>query len=66
VGTVVGTVAASLIGSPLIGGAYKVAGYVIGFASGDACRRADSVLKTGGSPKETHSSTSTEIKEEDI
>lgn len=37
VGGVLGTVAASLVGSPFLGVLYKTAGYVIGFASEGRC-----------------------------
>ena len=47
VGTVVGTVAGASIGVPLIGGIYQVAGYVIGLASGDSCRKEEQPEKTG-------------------
>ncbi len=58
VGTVLGTVAAGLIGGPLVGGIYKAAGYVIGFASADMCRKGGSPLETNGSLKTDQSSTS--------
>lgn len=68
VGTVLGTVAASLIGGPLVGGIYKAAGYVIGFASADTCRKGDSPLETNGSLKTSSTSLapSSEISEEDL
>ncbi len=66
VGTVFGTVAASLIGSPFIGGLYQVAGYVMGFASGDACQKRDSLLETNGSPKRSHPSTSAKVGEKGL
>lgn len=40
VGTVLGTIAASLFGTPALGIAYQGAGYVMGFASGSPCARA--------------------------
>lgn len=40
VGSVLGTIAASLFGTPALGIAYQGAGYVMGFASGSPCARA--------------------------
>ena len=40
VGSVLGTIAASLFGTPALGIAYQGAGYVMGFASGSACAKA--------------------------
>ena len=39
VGGVFGTVVATLVGSPVLGTLYQVAGYGIGFASADACKK---------------------------
>lgn len=39
VGNVVGFVAASALGSPLLGILYSVGGYAVGFASADNCRK---------------------------
>jgi hypothetical protein len=39
VGGVVGLVAASVLGSPLLGILYQIGGYTIGFASTDPCAR---------------------------
>ncbi len=41
VGTVLGTLAATLLGSPLLAVFYKTAGYVIGFASDSPCAKRD-------------------------
>ena len=40
VGSVLGTIAASLFGTPALGIAYQGAGYIMGFASGSACAKA--------------------------
>ncbi|MBI2210896.1 MAG: hypothetical protein HYV05_08555 [Deltaproteobacteria bacterium] len=40
VGSVLGTIAASLFGTPALGIAYQGAGYVMGFASGSPCAKA--------------------------
>jgi hypothetical protein len=39
VGNVVGFIAASALGSPLLGILYSVGGYAVGFASADNCRK---------------------------
>ena len=39
VGTVLGTIAASLFGTPALAIAYQGAGYVMGFASGSPCAK---------------------------
>jgi hypothetical protein len=39
VGNVVGFVAASALGSPLLGILYSVGGYAVGFASADPCKK---------------------------
>lgn len=67
VGGVLGTVAASLIGSPFLGIFYKTAGYVMGFASGNPkCPKADSPAKPNGSVSETEASSSPVIVEEEL
>ncbi len=40
VGSVLGTIAAGLFGTPALAIAYQGAGYVMGFASGSACAKA--------------------------
>jgi hypothetical protein len=44
VGSVVGFVAASALGSPLLGILYQVAGYGAGFASADHCRKENATV----------------------
>src|SRR5881409_554631 len=39
VGSVVGFIAASALGSPLLGILYSVGGYAVGFASADPCKK---------------------------
>lgn len=51
VGTVLGTVAASLIGSPFLGVFYRAAGYVMGFASGNPCAQSSAPVN-GDEPAE--------------
>jgi len=52
VGTVFGVVAGSLMGGPIIAGVYKMAGYVMGFASADNCAQKGFVVQRAG-PVET-------------
>lgn len=70
VGTVLGTVAGSLIGGPFVGGIYKAAGYVIGFTSADTCRKGDLPPETNRSLKTDQPSPflapSSGISEEDL
>jgi hypothetical protein len=66
VGGVTGLVAASLIGSPFIGGAYQLAGYVIGFASADSCPKGDSPLKASPSEEKSPPSITRKITEEKL
>ena len=47
-GTVFGAVAGSLIGTPIIAVVYKVAGYVMGFASADNCAQQGFVVERVG------------------
>ena len=51
-GTVFGVVAGSLMGGPIIAGVYKMAGYVMGFASADNCAQKGLVVQRAG-PVET-------------
>ena len=44
VGSVVGFIAASALGSPLLGILYQVGGYAVGFASADPCRKEAATL----------------------
>lgn len=44
-GSVFGTLAASVLGSPILGGAYQVAGYAMGFASAETCAKAEKLEK---------------------
>lgn len=65
VGGVLGTIAASLIGSPFLGVFYRTAGLVIGFASGSPkCPKADSPAESNGSVNRAEPSSSAVIAEE--
>lgn len=66
VGGVAGLVAASLIGSPFIAGAYKLAGYVIGFASADPCYNGDPALGATPSEEKARPSVASKIAEENL
>jgi len=46
VGNVVGFIAASALGSPLIGILYNVGGYAAGFGSADRCKKETATLAT--------------------
>jgi hypothetical protein len=46
VGNVVGFVAASALGSPLLGVLYSVSGYAAGFGSADRCKKETATLAT--------------------
>jgi len=49
VGSVLGTIAASVIGSPFLGVFYQTAGYVMGFASASPCPKANPPAQSNGS-----------------
>ena len=67
VGTVLGTLAASLIGSPFLGVFYRAAGYVIGFASDSPkCPKADSPAQSNGSGDKPEPSSPVVIAEEGL
>jgi len=65
VGGVFGAIAASIIGSPILGGLYQVTGYAVGFGSGETCRKADGPTPTTVSSKD-HPSAPSVIIEEDL
>lgn len=65
VGTVLGTIAASVFGSPALGIFYKGAGYVMGFASGSPCAKAPPIAETP-SKVEPQPVAVSQIGEEDI
>lgn len=46
-GTVLGTIVGSVFGMPLLGLVYKVAGYGIGFATGNSCNHIEQTGKNG-------------------
>ena len=52
-GTVLGTIVGSVFGMPFLGLVYKVAGYGIGFATGNSCNHVEQTGKNGkmGKPK---------------
>ena len=66
VGTVLGTIAASVIGSPFLGVFYKTAGYVLGFASSSPCPRTNSQPQSSDSLKEADPPPGATIGEEEI
>lgn len=66
VGTIVGALAATLIGAPFLAGTYKVAGYVMGFASGSSCPKGDTAVEPKGAIDQAELPASTEIKQEDL
>lgn len=66
VGTVLGTLITSLIGSPLIGGIYQAAGLVMGFASAGSCDRQVYRGERSGSPEGPRPLLATHIREEDL
>ena len=67
VGGVLGTVAASLVGSPFLGVLYKTAGYVIGFASENPqCPKAGSPAESNGPVNRAEPSSSAVIVEEEL
>jgi hypothetical protein len=61
---VVGFVAASALGSPLLGILYSVGGYAVGFASADPCRKEAATLATVN-PQTANGATG-KIAEEDL
>jgi hypothetical protein len=68
VGSVVGFVAASALGSPLLGILYQVAGYGAGFASADNCRKETATVAraTAQAPSAAPVASPAKIAEEDI
>lgn len=58
VGSVVGFVAASALGSPLLGILYNVAGYGAGFASADNCKNQKAPVTTAQAPSQAASQSS--------
>jgi hypothetical protein len=68
VGSVVGFVAASALGSPLMGILYQVAGYGAGFASADNCRKETATVAraTAQAPSGAPVASPAKIAEEDI
>jgi len=68
VGNVVGFIAASALGSPLIGILYNVSGYAAGFGSADRCKKETATLATVNAPTANGSGAalSGKIAEEDL
>ena len=69
VGNVIGFVAASALGSPLMGILYNVGGYAAGFTSADRCKKDAATLATvnpqaanGGKPAPTGKVTEEDLK----
>jgi len=52
-----------MIGFPLIGGVYSLAGYVMGFASGSSCNEENQSEKTGKLTKKAELAPSQKITE---
>ena len=67
VGSVVGFIAASALGSPLLGILYQVAGYGAGFASADHCKKDNAAVATAQAPNASPTTpASDKIAEEDL
>ena len=66
VGSLTGTVLGAVIGFPLIGGIYQLAGYAIGFASGSSCSEENQSEKTGKLMKKAELAPSQRITENNI
>ncbi len=66
VGSLTGTVLGAMIGFPLIGGFYSLAGYAMGFASGSSCSEENQSEKTGKLTKKAELAPSQKITENSI
>jgi len=66
VGSLTGTVLGVMIGFPLIGGIYSLAGYAMGFASGSSCNEENQSEKTGELTKKAELAPSQKITENNI
>ena len=66
VGSVLGTIAASVIGSPFLGVFYQTAGYVMGFASSSPCPSTNSQPQSSESLKAADPPPGATIGEEDL
>ncbi len=66
VGSLTGTVLGAMIGFPLIGGVYSLAGYVMGFASGSSCNEENQSEKTGKLTKKAELAPSQKITENNV
>jgi hypothetical protein len=67
VGGVVGFIAASALGSPLLGILYSVGGYAIGFASADPCKKENGTVTAAvQTPNTTGPVLAGKIAEEDL
>jgi hypothetical protein len=64
VGSVVGFVAASALGSPLLGILYSVGGYAVGFASADPCKKENGTVTAAA--VQTPNDATGKIAEEDL
>jgi hypothetical protein len=65
-GAVVGTIAGSALGVPMLGGLYHVAGYVMGFSSHDPCTNNDPLEKKSKIAKKAVPAPTQVITEENI
>ncbi len=66
VGTLTGTVLGAIIGFPLIGGVYSLAGYAMGFASSSSCSEENQSEKAGKLAKKAELAPSQRITENNI
>lgn len=66
VGTVLGTIAASVFGSPALGIFYHGAGYVMGFASGSPCAKAPPQVESTKAVEKVDLPVSSAIREEQL
>ncbi|MFQ6011707.1 MAG: hypothetical protein ACE5KG_06000, partial [Nitrososphaerales archaeon] len=65
-GTVVGTIVGSAFGVPMLGGLFHVAGYAMGFSSGESCSKNDPLKKESKITKKTVPAPTQVITEENI
>ncbi len=66
VGSLTGTVVGAMLGFPLIGGFYSLAGFAMGFASGSSCSEENQSEKTGNLTKKAEIAPSQRITENNI
>ena len=66
VGSLTGTVVGAMLGFPLIGGIYHLAGFAMGFASGSSCSEENRSEKTGELTKKAELAPSQRVTENNI